>query len=111
MVYQHHTTWSEVVLHTEQTSSFLFLTGVTIGIEPPRHVNVTEGVNDTVEYCVVVTEPDMSAVINRTNFFVCVSTVDGTAEGKSITCMSHLSFPFQRTVLHWCCDDKLLSFV
>ena len=43
---------------------------------------MTEGVNDTVEYCVVVTEPDMSAVINRTNFFVCVSTVDGTAEGK-----------------------------
>ena len=37
--------------------------------------------------------------------------MDGTAVGKSITCMSHLSFLFQRTVLHWCCDDKLLSFV
>jgi len=57
---------------------------VTIGIEEPRVVNVIEGVNLTVEYCVVITEPSMGTTIERDDCFVCVSTVDGTAVGKNI---------------------------
>ena len=52
---------------------------MTIGIEPPINRTVTEGVNSTVEYCVVITAPDM---IERSDFSVCVSTMDGTATGK-----------------------------
>ena len=58
--------------------------GVTIGIDEPRVVNVIEGVNLTVEYCVVITAPSMGTTIERADFFVCVSTVDGTAVGKNI---------------------------
>jgi len=57
---------------------------VQIGIDEPRVVNVIEGVNLTVEYCVVITEPSMGTTIERDDFFVCVSTVDGTAVGKNI---------------------------
>jgi len=57
---------------------------VTIGIDEPRVVNVIEGVNLTVEYCVVITAPNMGTTIERDDFFVCVSTVDGTAVGKNI---------------------------
>jgi len=62
----------------------LCVVGVTIGIEEPRVVNVTEGVNLTVEYCVAITAPNMGTTIERDDFFVCVSTVDGTAVGKNI---------------------------
>ena len=56
---------------------------MTIGIEEPRVVKVTEGVNLTVGYCVVITAPNMSTTIESDDFFVCVSTVDGTAVGKN----------------------------
>ena len=55
---------------------------MTIGIEPPINRTVTEGVNSTVEYCVVITAPDMADPIERGDFSVCVSTMDGTAMGK-----------------------------
>ena len=55
---------------------------MTIGIESPINRNVTEGVDSTVEYCVVITTPDMTDPIERSDFFVCVSTMDGTAMGK-----------------------------
>jgi len=57
---------------------------VTIGIEEPRVVDVIEGVNPTVEYCVAITAPNMGTTIERDDFFVCVSTVDETAVGKNI---------------------------
>ena len=53
---------------------------MTIGIEPPINRTVTEG--STVQYCVVITAPDMTDSIERSDFSVCVSTVDGTATGK-----------------------------
>ena len=59
---------------------------MTIGIEPPINRTVTEGVNSTVEYCVVITAPDM---IERSDFSVCVSTMDGTATGKSKNCTAY----------------------
>ena len=55
---------------------------MTIGIEPPVNRTVIEGVNSTVQYCVVITAPDMADPIERSDFSVCVSTVDGTAMGK-----------------------------
>ena len=54
-----------------------------IWIEPPRNSTVIEGMNSTVEYCVVIAEPSMAAPIERNGFFVCVSSVDGTAVGKN----------------------------
>ena len=60
---------------------------MTIGIEPPINRTVTEG--STVEYCVVITVPDMTDPIERSDFFVCVSTVDGTAMGKNKNCMTY----------------------
>ena len=56
---------------------------MTIGIEEPRDRTVMEGTNVTVEYCVVITAPDMTAPMERSDFNVCVSTVDGTAMGKN----------------------------
>ena len=53
---------------------------MTIGIEPPINRTVTEG--STVEYCVVITAPNMADPIERSDFSVCVSTMDGTAMGK-----------------------------
>ena len=58
-------------------------TGVTIGIEPPRNPNGTEGVNSSIEYCVVITLHDLATPNERGGFSVCVSTVDGTATGKN----------------------------
>ena len=69
-----------------QTESHLLstnCTGVRIWIEPPRNRAVIEGMNSTVEYCVVIAEPGMAAPIERSGFSVCVSTVHGTAVGKS----------------------------
>ena len=60
---------------------------MTIGIEPPVNRTVTEG--STVEYCVVITTPDMTDPIERSDFNVCVSTVDGTAMGKNKNCMTY----------------------
>ena len=59
---------------------------MTIGIEPPINRTVTEGINSTVEYCIVISAPDMTDPIERSDFSVCVSTVDGTAMGKTKTC-------------------------
>ena len=56
-----------------------------IGIEPPINRTVTEGPNSRVEYCVVITAPDMTDPIERSDFSVCVSTVDRTATGKNNT--------------------------
>ena len=56
---------------------------MTIAIEPPKNHTVTEGMNSTVEYCVVIAEPGMAAPIQRSGFSVCVSTVDGTAKGEN----------------------------
>ena len=53
---------------------------MTIGIEEPRDRTVME--DSRVEYCVVITAP---ASIDRSDFNVCVSTVDGTAVGKNNT--------------------------
>ena len=56
---------------------------MTIGIEPPGNPNGTEGVNSSIEYCVVITLHDLATPIERGGFSVCVSTVDGTATGKN----------------------------
>ena len=55
-----------------------------IGIEPPTNRNIREDTDQTVEYCVVISVPDMNATIQRSDFSVCVSTVDGTAMGENI---------------------------
>ena len=57
-----------------------------VGIEEPRNRTVMEGVNSTVEYCVVITGSDP---IERSSFFVCVSTMDGTAMGKNKNCVTY----------------------
>ena len=57
---------------------------MTIGIEPPRNPNGTEGVNSSIEYCVVITLHDLATPTERGDFSVCVSTVDGTATGNTI---------------------------
>jgi len=62
----------------------LYSTVIVLGKVPPLRVTVTEGVNRTVECCVQITGPDMSTTIQRDNFSVCVSTVNGTAIGKHI---------------------------
>ena len=55
-----------------------------IGIEPPSNPNGTEGVDSSVEHCVTIALPDMTSPIERGGFFVCASTVDGTATGTTI---------------------------
>ena len=54
-----------------------------VGIEEPTDRTVMEGVDSTVQYCVVISAPDMTAPMERSDFNVCVSTVDGTAMGKN----------------------------
>ena len=49
-------------------------TVVLIGIEPPTNHNITEGVDQTVENCVVISVPDMNVTIQRSDFSVCLST-------------------------------------
>ena len=78
------------LFHYSSDTFVLPVVGVQIGIDEPRVVNVIEGVNLTVEYCVVITAPSMGASIERDDFFVCVSTVDGTAVGKN---MGHSCMP------------------
>ena len=56
---------------------------MTVGIEPPRNPNGTEGVNLSIEYCVVITLHNLATPTERGGFSVCVSTVDGTATGKN----------------------------
>jgi len=76
-----------------RSDTFVYrVVGVTIGIEEPRVVNVTEGINLTVEYCVVITAPSMSTTIERDDFIVCASTVNGTAVGKNIVHMVSQQF-------------------
>ena len=58
--------------------------GVTVGIELPTNRNIREDTDPTVEYCVVISVPDMNVTIQRSDFSVCVSTVDGTAVGENI---------------------------
>ena len=53
----------------------MFSNVVLIWIEPPTNHNITEGVDQTVEYCVVVSVPDMNATIQCSDFSVCLSTV------------------------------------
>ena len=53
-----------------------------IGIGPQRNHTATEAINSTVEYCVVIAVPD---IIQRSDFSLCVSTVDVTATGTTIT--------------------------
>ena len=72
------------LFHYSSDTFAVSIVGVTIGIDEPRVVDVIEGVNLTVEYCVVITAPSMGSTIERDDFFVCVSTVDGTAVGKNI---------------------------
>jgi len=62
----------------------LYSTAIALGKVPPLRVTVTEGVNRTVECCVQITGPDMSTTIQRDDFSVCVSTINGTAVGKNI---------------------------
>ena len=53
-----------------------------IGIGPQRNHTATEAINSIVEYCVVIAVPD---IIQRSDFSLCVSTVDVTATGTTIT--------------------------
>ena len=88
--------WIMYVMHKERYGKLqlLFSTltlihvsiagGVTVGIEPPTNRNIREDTDPTVEYCVVISVPDMNATIQRSDFSVCVSTVDGTAMGENI---------------------------
>ena len=92
VLYSHHTVrlWHHV--HCSDCLALLpYCTEITIGIEPPINRTVTEGVNPTVEYCVVITAPDMSDPIERNDFNICVSTVDGTAMGKDNNCSTPLT--------------------
>ena len=66
---------------------FLHCTGVAVGIELPTNLNITEGTDPTVEYCVVISVPDMTVTIQRSDFSVCVSTVNGTAMGENTDCI------------------------
>ena len=51
------------------------------------------------EYCVVITVPDMTDPIERSDFSVCVSTEDGTAMGKNNICMLiHVCFYWHHIV-------------
>ena len=72
------------LFHCSSNTFVSHVVGVTIWIEEPLVVDVIEGVNLTVEYCVAITAPSMGSTIERDDFFVCVSTVDGTAVGKNI---------------------------
>ena len=64
--------------------SILYSTVIVVRKVPPLRVTLTESVNRIVECCVQITGPDMSTTIQRDNFSLCVSTIDGTAVGKNI---------------------------
>ena len=75
----------QIINHTlHLVPHWIFSTVVLIGIEPPTNRNIREDTDQTVEYCVVISVPDMNATIQRSDFSVCVSTVDGTAMGENI---------------------------
>ena len=57
---------------------------MTIGIELPSNPNGTEGLDSSVEHCVTIAIPDVTSPNERGRFFVCASTVDGTATGTTI---------------------------
>ena len=78
-----HYVWDHICT-TLNVACLLHCTGVTVGTELPTNLNITEGTDPTVEYCVVISVPDMNATIQRSDFSVCVSTVDGTAMGENI---------------------------
>lgn len=65
-----------------------YCTEVTVEIEELRNLTVTEGPNVTVERCVVIPGSDP---IDRSDFNVCVSTMDGTAMGKDNNCSTPLA--------------------
>ena len=65
-----------------------YCTEVTVEIEELRNRTVTEGPNVTVERCVVISGSDP---IERSDFNVCVSTMDGTAMGKNNNCSTSLA--------------------
>ena len=60
-----------------------YCTEVPVEIEELRNLTVPEGPNSTVERCVVIPGSDP---IERSDFNVCVSTMDGTAMGKDNNC-------------------------
>jgi len=62
----------------------LYSTAIVVWKVPPPRVTVTEGVDQNVECCVQITGPNMSASIQRDDFSVCVSTINGTAVGKNM---------------------------
>ena len=64
-----------------------YCTEVTVEIEELRNLTVIEGLNSTVECCVVISGSDP---IERSDFNVCVSTMDGTAMGKDNNCSTPL---------------------
>ena len=72
---------------------------MTIGIEPPRNPNGTEGVNSSIEYCVGITLHDLATPTERGGFSVCVSTVDGTATGNTIHLAAQNTTYFTVTVM------------
>ena len=95
------------LFHYSSDTFVLHVVGVTIGIEEPRVVKVTEGVNLTVGYCVVITAPNMSTTIESDDFFVCVSTVDGTAVGKNIGHRSRVFYSIVKNKGEVCCIWQL----
>ena len=60
---------------------------MTVGIDLLTNLNITEGTDPTVEYCVVISVRDMNTTIQPSDFSVCVSTVDGTAMGEKLDCI------------------------
>ena len=77
---------------TLNVAYLLHCIGVIVGIELPTNLDITEGTDSTVEYCVVISEPDMTVTIQRTDFSVCVSTVNGTAMGENTDCIIFLHY-------------------
>ena len=103
---------------------WIFFIVVIIGIELPTNHNITEGVDPTVEYCVVISVPGTTVTIQHSDFSVCVSTVNGTAMGENTDCITHLiwsisphrevwSFTFNSSVLtlNQCSHYTVLDFV
>ena len=100
-IYHYHLIISDI------SNCYLFsgnCTGVTIGIEPPGNPNGTEGMNSSIEYCVVITLHDLATPNERGGFSVCVSTVDGTATGKnnSFSSTKYDSFSYVMYVGYYC---------
>ena len=82
-MYSHNTIDHMIYAHCFECDISSYCTEVTVEIEEPRNLTVTEGPNVTVERCVVIPGSDP---IERSDFNVCVSTMDGTAMGKDNNC-------------------------